>query len=238
MRKLLSVIVLILTANSGFTQGYLDVGVKGYFGTTWLFHETILDDENYIHEISLGAGPGFKLGMNFNEEIAIVGEVLYFNFNQKYAITDENDNWNKHISITTIDLPILLRSNNSSGSYIEVGGQYSMVQSIEENIFIGNVTRATENYDKHYWSAILSFGGYMMGWENFGISMGFRFAYSFDDIVGTQGEIGSYTNKVSTLPSRKFTTPLTAGLVLEFNYDLGYLAKSPCTGRRAFILFN
>ena len=135
MRKLLSIIGLICITNLGFSQGYLDVGIKGYFGTTWLFHETILNDENYIHEISLGAGPGFKLGINFNESVAIVGEVLYFNFNQKYSITDQNDNWQKRISITTVDLPILLRTNSASGSYFEIGGQYSMVQSIEENIF-------------------------------------------------------------------------------------------------------
>ncbi|MBL4753245.1 MAG: hypothetical protein JKY52_06580 [Flavobacteriales bacterium] len=237
MRKLLTVMALVITANLGFSQGYLDVGLKGYFGTTWLLHETILNDEDYVHEISLGAGPGFKLGVNFNERVAVVGEVLYFNFNQKYAIKDFNGSWNKHISITTVDLPLLLRTSNGSGSYFEIGGQYSMVRSIEENVFLGEIN-ASDNYDQHYWSAILSFGGYMIGWENFGISMGFRFAYSFDDILTSQGEAGSYTNKISSLPSRKATNPLTAGLVLEFNYDLGYMVKSPCTGRRSFMLFK
>ena len=237
MRKLLSIMALIFASNLGFTQGYIDVGAKGYFGTTWLFHESILSDENYTHEISLGAGPGFKLGINFNENIELVGEVFYFNFNQKYSIKEADENWQKHISITTIDLPILFRTNSSNGSYFEIGGQYSMVQGIEENNFMGNID-AIDNFDQHYWSAILSFGGYMMGWENFGISMGFRFAYSFEDIAGNQGEIGSYTNKIATMPSRKETTPLTAGFVIEFNYDLGYIAKSPCTGRRSFILFN
>ena len=237
MRKLVSVIALIIAVNSGFSQGYLDVGLKGYFGTTWLFHETILNDENYVHEISLGAGPGFKLGINFNERVALVGEVFYFNFNQKYAITENGDTWHKKISFTSIDLPILIRSNSASGSYFEVGAQYTMMQFIQENVIDGQID-AMDNFDQHYWSAILSFGGYMMGWEDFGISLGFRFAYSFDDIAGNKGEIGSYTNTVSGFSDRKETTPLTAGLVLEFNYDLGYMAKSPCTGRRSFILFN
>ena len=237
MRKLLIVIVLIFASKIGFSQFYIDVGAKGYFGTTWLFHETILNDENYIHEISLGAGPGFKMGFNFGERVELVGEVFYFNFNQKYAISDGDLTWHKHISLNTIDLPILIRTNNSSGSYFEVGAQYSMVKSVEENGIIGSLN-TQDNFDQHYWSAILSFGGYMMGWENFGISMGFRFAYSFDDIVGTYGEVDSYANKVSSLPSRKTTNPFTAGLVLEFNYDLGYMVRSPCTGRRTFILFN
>lgn len=237
MRKFLTIIALIFTVNSGYTQGYIDVGAKGYFGTTWLFHETILNDPDYIHEISLGAGPGFKLGINFNESVEIVGEVFYFNFNQKYSITENDINWHKHISMTTIDLPILLRTNNSSGSYFEVGAQYSMMQSVTENSSLGNIN-AADNFDQHYWSAILSFGGYMMGWENFGISMGFRFAYSFDDITQSQGEFESYTGTVSALPSKKSTNPFTAGLVLEFNYDLGYMVRSPCTGRRSFILFN
>ena len=221
----------------GFAQGYLDAGIKGYFGTTWLLQETIFNDKDYIHEISLGAGPGFKLGINFNERIAIVGEVLYFEFNQKYAINDGNLTWHKQIKMTSIDLPILFRTNNASGSYFEIGAQYSMMQMIQENNQFGNID-AFDNYKSNRWSAILSFGGYMVGWENFGISMGFRFAYSFDDIVTDEGELGSYTNKVTSVPGRKLTTPLTAGLVREFNYDLGYLAKSPCTGRRTFILFN
>lgn len=237
MRKILTVIALIIASNLGFAQGYLDVGLKGYFGTTWLLQETIINDQDYVHEISMGAGPGFKLGLNFNERVALVGEVLYFEFNQKYAIKEGSDTWHKQIKMTSIDLPILLRTNSESGSYFEIGAQYSMMQMIQENNQFGNID-AFDNYNTNRWSAILSFGGYMMGWENFGISMGFRFAYSFDDIVTNEGELGSYTNKVASVPGRKITTPLTAGLVLEFNYDLGYLAKSPCTGRRSFILFN
>jgi len=237
MRKILTIIGVIITSNLGFAQGFIDVGVKGYFATTWLLQETILNDQDYIHEISLGAGPGFKLGINFNENISLVGEVMYFEFNQKYAINEGDLTWHKHIKMTSIDLPILFRTNNSNGSYFEIGAQYSMMQKISENNRMGNID-AYDNFNQHHWAAVLSFGGYMMGWENFGISMGFRFAYSFDDIVTDQGEIGSYTHKVSSIPGRKLTTPLTAGLVIEFNYDLGYLATSPCTGRRAFILFN
>ena len=83
MRKLITIIALVFAANFGYAQGYIDIGLKGYFGTTWLFHETILNDENYIHEISLGAGPGFKLGINFSESVEIVGEIFYFNFNSR-----------------------------------------------------------------------------------------------------------------------------------------------------------
>ena len=41
MRKLVTIIALIVTSNLGFSQGYLDVGVKGYFGTTEDIHRLV-----------------------------------------------------------------------------------------------------------------------------------------------------------------------------------------------------
>jgi len=236
MRKILTVLILFTTSFTGYSQFFIDLGAKGMLATTWLMNESILNNEDYIHEISLGGGPGLKLGLNFNPSIELVGEVFYFQFNQKFDITENGQNWNKRISINRLDIPILIRSNSETGSYFEVGGQYSITQGITENT-MAKTLDAMDYYDKEYWSAILSFGGYMMGWDNIGISLGFRFVYSFNDITSSTGPLETYTHTVTSLPTPKDTTPFYAGFVLEFNYDLGYLSKSPCTGRRQFILF-
>ncbi|HIA37465.1 MAG TPA: hypothetical protein EYM84_07710 [Flavobacteriales bacterium] len=236
MRKILTALTLITSSFTGYSQFYIDVGAKGMLATTWLMNESILNNQDYIHEISMGGGPGFKLGFNFNPSVELVGEIFYFQFNQKFDITENEESWKKLITIDRLDLPLLLRRNSTTGSYFEVGGQYSITKGITETTMI-NTIDAMEYYDQEYWSAILSFGSYMMGWENFGISFGLRFVYSFNDITSSSGPIGSFTHTVTNLPSPKETTPLYAGFVLEFNYDLGYMSKSPCTGRRQFLFF-
>jgi len=185
----------------------------------------------------MGGGSGLKLGFNFNESVELVGEIFYFQFNQSFDISENDNNWNKNISINRLDIPILFRRNKDDGSYFEVGGQYSIHKGITETTMTKTLD-AMDYYDEEYWSAVLSFGSYMMGWENFGISFGLRFVYSFNDITNSPAPEGTFTHSVTSIPSTKETTPLYAGFVLEFNYDLGYMAKSPCTGRRQFILFQ
>ena len=239
MRKFIIAMMMICMTGAAYPQVFIDCAVKGYLGTTWLINENIFKNTDYVHKISAGGGGGAKLGFNFNDNYELAGEAIYFNFNQNFTISENDRNWEKHIKINTIDFPILFRHNKDNGSYLEVGTQYTMLKQATETGISGKIEDGADNFDKSYWSAVLGFGGYMMGWENFGISLGFRVVYSFADIVsGGQAVAGTYKNAVADVPSYKPTNPLTAGLVLEFNYDLGYMAKSPCTGRRQFLFFT
>jgi hypothetical protein len=183
------------------------------------------------------------LGLNFNTNIQIAIEALYSSFNQKFSIAAENDNnWNKLIHMNALDLPFLIRHNKDNGGYFELGPQFSMVKEATESYQNGSTQTIANDFDRSYVSAIVGFGGYLMGWENFGICLGFRLSYSFEDIIskGGKGDAGSYKAEVTNVPtgSYKPTNVFMAGLVIEFNYDLGYLAKTPCGARREFIFFQ
>ena len=90
---------------------------------------------------------------------------------------------------------------------------------------------------------VFGFGGYLWGTDNFGISTGLRFVYTFQDVLTTD-EIASYDgnsymNNARGYDSYQKTTPLSVFFVLEANYDLGFIiAKNECTGRRKFMFYN
>ena len=243
MRKLLTALLMLMITSSGYSQVFFDGGVKGYLSTTWLINERIFNNPDYVHSPSMGGGFGGKLGLNFNENVQIAVEAIVANFNQKFSIAGDNDdNWNKLVHISSLDFPFLIRHNKDNGGYFELGPQYSMVKEVTESYQDGNSLSVSNDFDRSYLSAVVGFGGYMMGWENFGICVGFRLAYSFEDIIskGGNGEAGSYKATVTNVPtgSYKVTNGFMAGLVIEFNYDLGYLAKSPCGSRREFLFFQ
>jgi len=239
MRKIFISIILLLVSMNTYSQIFFDAGLKGMIGSTMLINENVFKDSDYEHLISVGYGFGGKLGVNFNESIQIATEVIFSTFNQKFSITEGGNTWEKKIKLRSIDIPFLIRHNKSNGSYFEIGPQYTIVKKVSETRLNSSATDASAYFDKNYFAGVVGFGGYLMGWDNFGISTGFRITYSFADIIG--GETvpeGFYTHRAVTYSTDKDTNPLSFVFVVEFNYDLGYLAKSPCGGRRKFMFFN
>lgn len=239
MRIIFISIVLSLISINTYSQLFFDGGLKGMIGTTLLINENVFKDSDYQHLISLGYGYGGKLGINFNESIQIAAEVIFSTFNQKFSISENGNTWEKQIKISSIDIPFFIRHNKSNGSYFEIGPQYTIVKKVNETIPDLSFADASPYFDENYFSGVIGFGGYLIGWENFGISTGFRIVYSLEDIIGgkTVPE-GFYTYRSVTYPTDKDTNPLSFVFVLELNYDLGYMAKSPCGGRRKFMFFN
>jgi len=232
--------LLILSSPFAFSQMYIDVAIKGGAGTTWLLNTNVFADEDYVHQVSGGGNFGGKLGFNFTETFQVVAEGMIGVFNQKYTIKEADGDWNKRIGMTQFQLPLLLRFNKNNGSFFEAGASYTNNSVITETNKQGIKEDAGYRFSPDYWSAILSFGGYMMGWDNLGLSLSLRFSYSFADVLhGGEADQGTYRDYAANFKeSYVTTTPISAMFVLELNYDLGYLARSPCSGRRAFIFFN
>lgn len=230
------------TKSSG--KMFIDFGPKGMIGTGAFINSNVLADNNYNHNLALSYGFGGKLAIDFSESIALVAEGIYGNFGQKFKITDEltGESWEKSIKMTSIDMPFLFRHNKpETGSYIELGPQYSILSKTIETNKPASESDNTSVFKTNYWSAVFGFGGYIMGWENLGVSTGLRFVYTFQDIVndGGTGNTLSYNDQMLSYETYKGTTPLAVFFVLEVNYDLGFiLAKNGCTGRRKFMFYN
>lgn len=225
---------------------FMDFGIKGMIGSSLFINSNLFEDNSYNHGITSSYAFGGKFALDFGEHAALVVEGLYGVVGQNFNITDSIiGDWTKAIKLKSIDIPILLRKNNpETGSYAEIGPQISLLRGFTES---PNVT--VNGFNKNYWSMVFGFGGYLWGTDNFGISSGLRFVYTFQDIMDqdlseqgspSAGYIGgSFWENVSSYDSYQKTTPLSVFFVLEANYDLGFIiAKNECTGRRKFLFYN
>lgn len=219
---------------------FMDFGIKGMIGSSVFINSNLFEDNSYNHGITSSYAFGGKFALDFGEHAALVVEGLYGVVGQNFNITDSIiGDWTKAIKLKSIDIPILLRKNNpETGSYAEIGPQISLLRGVTETT--GGI--ATD-YNQNYWSMVFGFGGYLWGTDNFGISTGLRFVYTFQDVLTTD-EIASYDgnsymNNARGYDSYQKTTPLSVFFVLEANYDLGFIiAKNECTGRRKFLFYN
>lgn len=222
---------------------FIDFGPKVMLGENSLYNsKASFNSDRYFHNpTSIGYGGGFKLAFNFNRNIAIVGEAVYYKFNQVYDMTakDANGreiNYQKRIGYSSLEIPIMFRYNNDEMDYWEFGYVHSMIQEFSETND-GKGPTISEDIEDLYkdqlGGAVLGFGGYVFGSGNFGISTGLRLRYDFDDIVSENGSIDlAPVYALDSEPSGS-TNPLSLNLVVEFNYDLGFaMANSGCGNRK------
>lgn len=247
MKKLL---LLSLFTLSGFitnAQFWLDLGIKGGAGPTFLVNKNMMNDRLVEPVLTIGYGYGGKLGLNFNDNHELTFDVMLNKLNQEYSITDTvikpKTFWTKNLSLSTLDLALLYRFHKN-GTYFEIGPQYSMVRKVSQSNIVTNTTTDAKSYiASSYYSGILGFGSDFIGSQNFSFLIGFRFAYSLSDLLSEAGGKGKpYSFPVNDfMKDRSYAvlydsyTPfkaLTAMLIMEFNFDMGYFAKSNCKKKR------
>jgi hypothetical protein len=85
-------------------------------------------------------------------------------------------------------------------------------------------------------SMLFGFGGYFLGTDNFGITLGARFIYGFGDLISPSGQSKHYPY-FEQYATYKKTAPFSAMLVAEANLDFAYMAKAKCKNKRKLILF-
>ncbi|HYG49991.1 MAG TPA: outer membrane beta-barrel protein [Flavobacteriales bacterium] len=241
MRKVVTLSLITVIGLNSYGQSWMDIGIKGGWGLNFLYNKNMLDND-YTAKFSNGFTVGGKLGWNFNESHEMTLDVMYYQFNQtfKYNRTDSSGTaspeYTRNISFSGMQLFLLYR-NNKDGHYVEVGPSLTTVGNAKVTDDLG-VTPAQDNYAGFMQSHVgftFGFGGYFIGTENFGITMGFRANYAITDAVKDDG--------VTNFPAfEKFdsytaTHPLTLMLVMEANLDFAFMAKAKCSNKRKLILF-
>jgi hypothetical protein len=243
MKKLAFSLLISLLTLSASAQKWIDLGLKGSWGPNILLNSNVFDDKDFNHRLSFGYDIGGKIGLNFGENHEVTFDVMSSNFNQKYdfnifdSISGSSPLYQKKFSMKTLDFLLMYR-HNKDGRYFEIGPKYSMVKSATgSNEYIGhNDGVIKDNIVDSYVSAVLGFGSYLIGTDNFGITFGARFSYTFTDLISPVGKEINYPSGTS-YDSYKPSHPFTAMIVMEFNYDLGYIAKANCGERRKVIFF-
>ena len=243
MRKTILTLTTFAIINTSFAQNWLDIGIKGGYGLSLLYNQNIFDDSGFNHQLSGAYSFGGKIGLNFGENHEVTVDILSSSFKQKFKfnITDSlsggSPTYNSQINYQALDILLMYRSNNE-GRYFEIGPYMSLIkeaQHTNEYLDIVNET-VTNNWNKNGYGVAMGFGAYLICSENFGVTFGARFNYMISDAISTLGQSNNFpANK--NYDSYKASHPFSAMIVMEMNYDLGYLASAKCSKRRKIILF-
>jgi hypothetical protein len=243
MRKAFIVLLIACLGHNTFAQSWMDIGIKGGWGLNFLYSKNLLDDPDFNERFSSGYSFGGKLGWNFNDFHELTLDVMYYRFNQnyKYNVTDSttgaSPQYDRGISFSGMQFSLLYRHNND-GRYVEIGPTYSTISkmTMTDSRFEVIDGFADDYASSGYMGLAFGFGGYVMGTDNFGITMGVRFNYALGDAFkddGTPYQFPSF-NKYDAY---RASHPLTIQLMVEANFDFAYMAKAKCKNKRKLILF-
>lgn len=242
--KKFPLVLMIFVSNCICAQKWLDLGAKGGYGVNLLYNNNFFNDREFNPKLSYGYCYGGKIGFNFNEEHSITLDVVSSVFNQAYTYNKTVVNPDSSVTKTYHELSIgfsnldflLLYRKMKSASYVEVGPQYSLIVNTRGNDSQTGKMDVSPYLVKSYYAIALGFGGFVIGSENFGALVGLRISYALNDILNNQGQQIHFpsTNKYSSYSP---SNPVSALMILEFNYDLGYLASSKCGKKTKFLMF-
>lgn len=247
MRFYSAFILAIALFSSGLlkAQVWFDLGFKAHVGPTGLINTNNWDDRNASPQFSFGNMIGGKAGVYFNMNHGINVEFLSVKYTGATSYNTDNGPLVLEHGFKSFEIPVLYKYHSNEGSYIELGMSFG---TINDAIQGGDITFPSADpedfYIEKYKSVIFGFGGHVFQADNVFGSLGFRFAYTLDDIIsenGGQDMLSYYPISHGYTPDPAYTdykptNPFSVMLSLEINYDLGYIVSSKC-GKRAFITF-
>ncbi len=237
-------------------QAWTAVGLKLGGGTSWLIDKNIFDDNTYTHEFSGAFNVGAKASLNIGDHHSLSFEIMLAKMKQDFDYGFTNDamlrvDGTNEIRWTNTDLYFLYRYY-SQGAFSEFGIMSSRVQSVEQrDLDAGFVdfTDVSSNY-KNYLSAVFGGGAFVAGSDRFTVMLGVRIHYAFTDFIsdagndpdalGAQGQAfpfpNSFRQDFTGLESDPYadarkTSPVLIEMIAEFNFGIGYFAKTICSGR-------
>lgn len=235
MTKLLTLFIgFVFFAQTAFSQIWVDIGPKVNYGVTGFYSANIYDDSQHKVLIKADLAYGGKLGLYLGEVFGLSFEGMIANNRQEFEYTVASNTQINSTRWQTLNLAIMPRFN-FTGSYIELGPQWSLLRSVEQSL--GGVPLDTENiFEDKYINGVFGFGGYIAGSDIFTLSMGVRFGYSLTDFLSPAAK------DLSNPPPARYKTydeyasinPFYISFVAELTFGIGGVAKAEC-GRRTFL---
>lgn len=216
---------------------WLETGLKGGAGASFLFNQNIADDNDYTYKFTPMYGFGAKFAVNFGPFHGISLEGLYNQAGQDfdYRLTGVQGDLENQIQWKSLDAYLLYRYITKR-VYLEAGPMYSFVQSVEQTDNNAEIANPENFYEKNYLAGVFGFGGYVAGSNTFSVGLGIRLHYGFTDFVSSQGQLLGYPNpsRDSAYDSVEKTHPVFGQVLLEFNFGLGHFARTSCSERMRF----
>lgn len=243
MKKIVLFTLLAISVFTSKAEIWLDLGVKGGFATGIFTNPHVISGTNQQLQLKGGYLGGIKGAVNFNLKHSIAIDFIYVSTTQ--SLMNGLTKTSTDLQFSTFDLPIMYRVNQDNGGYAEIGPQFSFTQSAKQSFLGAAKNDISGQFKKSNLGVAAGFGQYIGGGDAFGFNFGFRFAYTLADIV-TPGSANAvddpiyqpYSADEIASYSYKKSGRLYVGIILEFNFNLGYFAKgAACTKKTKFRLF-
>ena len=227
---------LLLCFTLGAQEIWLETGIKGGAGTSFVLNKNILDDKAYNYQFTPMYGFGAKMSLNFGPFHGIALEGMYNQSGQnlEYKQPVTNITYNNEINWKSIDAYLLYRYIRNR-AYLEIGPMYSILQSVEQ-LDSGTKLKNPETYYQNYFAGAVGFGGYLAGSNTFTLGLGIRLHYGITNFVSDSGTDLGFPNPGHSLFYDKIEpTHVAFGqVILEFNFGIGHWAKTSCSKRMKF----
>lgn len=226
------------------TIKWFSIAAKVGYGNSVLLNVNNIEDKNLsFNYLTPSLSYGGRFTFSYGEKIGFGADVLYSSFGQKYTINNNDNIYDKELKIKSLDILPFFRFTGEKGGYVEIGGKFSNVKSINvSNSVNENFTQNSDNIDKNYapkfTSLVLGFGLAVYKNERLDINLGNRFAYSFTDF--TPGYSYNVVDDGYYTPSKDIltpTNPLSIQFILEVNYYFAFWGDATC-GKGRLMLFK
>ena len=229
--RLITTFLLMFLALNSHSQTWFETGLRGGPTFNLLTSKNVFDDNAYFHQINLSYFYGGKLGVNFGEHNGIAINIGQSFIKQGFTNTHENRSFDQlTYSAKTTDFGLLFHRTKESG-YIELGPKASIVNSSDikrDGLDKYSIKEETQNT---IFGFDLGFGSYFIGSDRLTLMTGFRISYGFTPLLKDDRVLTPYAAQAGNAHL------FTAMLALELNYSLGYLVRSSCGKRTAWISF-
>lgn len=230
-------------------QQWFDVGLKYGLNVSQLANKNIFNDKQINQELNFSQNFGAKFGFNLSENHEVTFDYMHNTAIYEYSFFSIDPKESIFIETTSNEYQLFYR-HNKNGSYFEIGPSIVKLNSVVTNRYdskgnsMGSSEDASSKFETSYPALNMGFGGYILGTENIGLTIGFRFGYSLKDVLTTDGGRGSSTpyptqqvnGSTISYENYKETRPFTAMVTTELNFDFAYIARAACR-RAKLVLF-
>lgn len=246
MKKIAITILFVVFSTMLFSQKnssltWFGVGLKGGYGSSFLFNKASVDDANVTYAYySPAYFFGGNFGLVFGDYIGVSAEYTFNSFSQSYDV-QSTESFERIISCKSNDLAFLLNLQAETGFYFDLGPKFSTLKTaaLSTTTSAGTVdVDRTNKFRPEFTSIVFGIGLKPLITQSFEIKLGLRGAYTFSNIVNTPGYIIAADDNVLYMPSysEEKTNPIQLMLTTEFTFVFGKVGNASC-GKTRF-MFN
>jgi len=251
MRKILATISALVTVVTANAQS-IELGLRGGVDSFWLLNSnTSAASTKENKTISISYNGGLHLAFDITDNIGIETNVMYAALSQTYSGTFNNsgilpngdiylkgESYTSKTALTETQIPLLLCLETNSGSFVELGAEYDMINGAT---YTGNFSNPSENqgystanyFAKSNIAGVFGFGGKYSITDYFFLLTDFRVTYGFTDIRGVDGVGQDYNSSPyysTPKPTTAFNASFNIGAFFLIPANKGYRVGHKCKG--------